>query len=130
MSMLSLQLQPLVRFRFQEVIISEGRRTALFNKHSPTKPQIILQWQPFRAKSLTSVLGAGMSSSSITELFGVQGRVALVTGGTSGVGLMIAGGFVSNGVKTYVTGLASDDIEGSVAELNKMGQESGGQAIG
>ena len=43
---------------------------------------------------------------------------------------MIAKGLVSNGAKTYVTGLASDDIEGSVAELNGFAQESGGQAIG
>jgi NAD(P)-dependent dehydrogenase (short-subunit alcohol dehydrogenase family) len=71
-----------------------------------------------------------MSSASIAELFSVKGRVALVTGGTSGVGLMIARGFVSNGVKTYVTGLPSDDIEVSVAELNSLGQESGGLAIG
>ena len=56
-----------------------------------------------------------MSSVSIAELFSVQGRVALITGGTSGVGMMIAKGLVSNGVKTYVTGLPSDDIEGSVA---------------
>jgi NADP-dependent 3-hydroxy acid dehydrogenase YdfG len=71
-----------------------------------------------------------MSSASISALFGVQGRVALVTGGTSGVGMMIATGLVSNGVKAYVTGLASDDIEASVAELNKLGKESGGSAIG
>jgi NAD(P)-dependent dehydrogenase (short-subunit alcohol dehydrogenase family) len=71
-----------------------------------------------------------MSSARIADLFGVQGRVALVTGGTSGVGMMIAQGLVSNGVKTYVTGLASDDIEGAVAELQALGQESGGEAIG
>lgn len=69
-------------------------------------------------------------SASIAELFGVKGRVALVTGGTSGVGMMIARGLVSNGVKTYVTGLASDDIKSSVAELNELAMESGGQAIG
>jgi NADPH:quinone reductase-like Zn-dependent oxidoreductase len=68
--------------------------------------------------------------SSIAELFGVQGRVALITGGTSGVGMMIAQGLVSNGVKVYVTGLASDDIEKSVADLNDIGKESGGEAIG
>jgi hypothetical protein len=29
-----------------------------------------------------------------------------------------------------VTGLASDDIEKSVADLNDIGKESGGEAIG
>ena len=71
-----------------------------------------------------------MSSAIIADLFGVQGRVALVTGGTSGVGMMIAQGLVSNGVKTYVTGLASDDIDGAVAKLQRIGRESGGEVIG
>lgn len=31
-----------------------------------------------------------MSSLSVDELFGIRGRVALVTGGCSGIGLMIA----------------------------------------
>jgi len=38
------------------------------------------------------------------ELFSVQGKVALITGGTSGIGLMIARGLLRRGVKTYVTG--------------------------
>lgn len=71
-----------------------------------------------------------MPSASVAELFSVHGRVALVTGGTSGVGMMIAKGLVSNGVKTYVTGLPSDDIEASVAELSNLGFESGGSAAG
>ena len=38
------------------------------------------------------------------QLFDIQGKVALVTGGTSGIGQMIARGLVRRGVKTYITG--------------------------
>lgn len=37
-------------------------------------------------------------------LFDIGGKVALVTGGTSGIGLMIARGLVARGVRTYVSG--------------------------
>jgi NAD(P)-dependent dehydrogenase (short-subunit alcohol dehydrogenase family) len=38
------------------------------------------------------------------DLFRISGKVALVTGGTSGIGHMIARGLVRRGVKTYITG--------------------------
>ncbi len=38
------------------------------------------------------------------QLFDIHGKVALVTGGTSGIGLMIAKALVKRGVKTYITG--------------------------
>ncbi|MGX7893921.1 SDR family oxidoreductase [Tsuneonella sp. HG222] len=37
-------------------------------------------------------------------LFSIEGKTALVTGGTSGIGAMIAAGLLRHGVKTYVTG--------------------------
>jgi len=38
------------------------------------------------------------------SLFTIAGKVALVTGGTSGIGAMIARGLAARGVRTYITG--------------------------
>jgi len=40
----------------------------------------------------------------MNELFSVEGKVALVSGGTSGIGLMIARGLVEHGARTYIVG--------------------------
>ena len=40
---------------------------------------------------------------SIPSLFNVQGQVAVVTGGGSGIGTMIATGLVQNGAKVYIS---------------------------
>ena len=39
----------------------------------------------------------------ITDLFNVSGKVAVVTGGSRGIGEMIAAGLLANGVKVYIT---------------------------
>ncbi|CAH1763287.1 4588_t:CDS:2 [Entrophospora sp. SA101] len=44
----------------------------------------------------------------IESLFGVNGKKVLITGGSRGIGLMIAKGFVSNGAKVYISSRSSN----------------------
>ncbi|THW42813.1 NAD(P)-binding protein [Aureobasidium pullulans] len=69
-----------------------------------------------------------MSALSIERLFGVKGYVAVVTGGSSGLGFMISKGLVANGVKVYVVALPTEPIKEKVAELNDIGRSVGGSA--
>ena len=39
----------------------------------------------------------------ITSLFNISGKVAVVTGGSRGIGEMITAGFLANGVKVYIS---------------------------
>ncbi|PPR16532.1 MAG: Rhamnolipids biosynthesis 3-oxoacyl-[acyl-carrier-protein] reductase, partial [Alphaproteobacteria bacterium MarineAlpha9_Bin3] len=39
----------------------------------------------------------------INNLFSIKNKVALVTGGSRGIGEMIASGFCANGAKVYIT---------------------------
>ncbi|GKZ99498.1 hypothetical protein AnigIFM60653_005247 [Aspergillus niger] len=71
-----------------------------------------------------------MGSLLTQDMMSVKGRVALVTGGSSGIGRMIAQGLVINGAKAYVAALPSDPIDQTVQELNACGIESGGSAEG
>jgi len=71
-----------------------------------------------------------MESLQIKDLFSVRGRIALVTGGSSGIGYMIARSLIENGAKVYIVALPTDDIKGALDSLNSIGKNSGGFAIG
>ena len=55
------------------------------------------------------------------DLFSVSGKVALVTGGTRGIGLMIARGYAEAGAKVYVASRKQDACDATAAELSKLG---------
>ncbi|MBI1815110.1 MAG: glucose 1-dehydrogenase [Deltaproteobacteria bacterium] len=57
----------------------------------------------------------------MNDLFSIQGKVAVVTGGSRGIGLMIARGFVEHGAKVYIASRKQADCDKVVAELSPHG---------
>jgi NAD(P)-dependent dehydrogenase (short-subunit alcohol dehydrogenase family) len=57
----------------------------------------------------------------ISKLFDIEGKTALVTGGSRGIGLMIARGFVEAGAKVYISSRKADACERAAEELSKHG---------
>lgn len=55
------------------------------------------------------------------DLFSVEGKRVLVTGGSRGIGLMIAQGFVANGARVYISSRKAEVCEEVAAELSKQG---------
>jgi len=60
------------------------------------------------------------------EVFNVKDKVALVTGGGSGIGLMITQALAVNGAKVYIVGRTEEKLE-RVAEVH--GKDITGQII-
>src|ERR1700683_609332 len=57
----------------------------------------------------------------MSDLFSVAGKVALVTGGTSGIGLMIARGLAQHGARVYIVGRDAKTCKAVAADLTKQG---------
>jgi NAD(P)-dependent dehydrogenase (short-subunit alcohol dehydrogenase family) len=58
----------------------------------------------------------------IEQLFSVRGKIAVVTGGSRGLGEMIARGYVENGVKVYITARKAEACDALAKELSKHGE--------
>ncbi len=55
------------------------------------------------------------------DLFSLRGRVALVTGGSRGIGRMIAKGFIDQGARVYISSRKADVCEQTAKELSAGG---------
>ena len=55
------------------------------------------------------------------DLFNVRGKVVIVTGGSRGIGLMIARGFVANGAKVYISARKREELDAASTELARDG---------
>lgn len=62
-----------------------------------------------------------MASFKFDRIFNLQGRVALVTGGGTGIGWMIASGLAANGAKVYISGRRKEVLERSAASFKNEG---------
>jgi NAD(P)-dependent dehydrogenase (short-subunit alcohol dehydrogenase family) len=56
-----------------------------------------------------------------SNLFSLRGKTALVTGGSRGIGKMIADGFLAQGAKVYISSRKADACNETAAELSRGG---------
>jgi NAD(P)-dependent dehydrogenase (short-subunit alcohol dehydrogenase family) len=66
-----------------------------------------------------------VASTRPDELFSVSGKVVVVTGGTRGIGRMIAAGFAAAGADVIVASRKADAVDATVASLSELGTCSG-----
>jgi len=82
--------------------------------------------QNFQLANLFNVKDKGMKSPSDHKKYILIYKVALITGGGSGIGLMATQALAVNGAKVYITGRTQEKLD-KVAEL--YGQNISGQII-
>lgn len=58
----------------------------------------------------------------LDSLFDLRGKTALVTGGSRGIGAMIARGLVESGVRTYISARRAEELESTAQALSAYGQ--------
>jgi NAD(P)-dependent dehydrogenase (short-subunit alcohol dehydrogenase family) len=60
-------------------------------------------------------------SLNLHRLFNLEGKVALVSGGSRGIGYMMTQGLLQAGAKVYITARSADVCEQTAAELSQNG---------
>jgi NAD(P)-dependent dehydrogenase (short-subunit alcohol dehydrogenase family) len=62
-----------------------------------------------------------MGDIQMENLFSIAGKVAVVTGGSRGIGRMIASGFLQHGARTYITSRKLGELEATARQLSEHG---------
>lgn len=62
-----------------------------------------------------------LTRDRIQELFGLDGKTALVTGGSRGIGVMIAGALLDAGATVFITSRRADACAAAAEELSDRG---------
>lgn len=63
-----------------------------------------------------------MFPEPVSDLFSVAGKTALVTGGTSGIGYMIAEGYLRAGARVYLSSRKADACRRAEQDLSPLGE--------
>ena len=58
----------------------------------------------------------------VETLFSLTGKVAVVTGGSRGIGAMIVRGYLESGVKTYITSRKLEELQSAASQLSEFGE--------
>ena len=66
-----------------------------------------------------------MSTDDLARLFGLDGKAALVTGGTRGIGMMIARGLLQAGASVVVSSRKAEAVQEAVSALSEFGTVRG-----
>jgi 2-deoxy-D-gluconate 3-dehydrogenase len=67
-----------------------------------------------------------MEKTEFDDLFSIRGRTALVTGGSRGIGEMIAAGFVAQGARVYISARKAEACD---ATARRLSQTYGGECL-
>lgn len=66
-----------------------------------------------------------MANKQLESLFGLNGKVAVVTGGSRGIGLMAARGLLQAGARVYIASRKTEAVSAAVTELKRYGDVTG-----